>query len=208
MKTELNIESWNRKEHFKFFSNFDEPFFGLTVNIDVADAIANAKKKEVGFFQYYLFLALKSANKIEPFRFRITDNKVFIFDHVDASPTINRPDGTFGFGYIPFSDDEQQFFKSADEVIAKVRSSNDLLPAVSGENVIHFSALPWLTFTSLSHARSFTFPDSCPKISFGKIFNEDEKVFMPMSIHVHHALMDGYHVGQFVDEFQRLLNQQ
>jgi chloramphenicol O-acetyltransferase type A len=30
--------------------------------------------------------------------------------------------------------------------------------------VIHFSAIPWLDFTSLSHARSYTFPDSCPKI--------------------------------------------
>jgi chloramphenicol O-acetyltransferase type A len=34
---------------------------------------------------------------------------------------------------------------------------------------IHFSAIPWLNFTSLSHARSYTFPDSSPKISFGKM---------------------------------------
>jgi chloramphenicol O-acetyltransferase type A len=33
---------------------------------------------------------------------------------------------------------------------------------------IHFSAIPWLNFTSLSHARSYTFPDSSP-ISFGKM---------------------------------------
>jgi chloramphenicol O-acetyltransferase type A len=26
---------------------------------------------------------------------------------------------------------------------------------------------------------------------------------MPVSIHVHHALMDGYHVGQFIDQFQK-----
>ena len=29
---------------------------------------------------------------------------------------------------------------------------------------------------------------------------------MPVSIHGHHALMDGFHVGQFVDKFQDLLN--
>jgi chloramphenicol O-acetyltransferase type A len=29
---------------------------------------------------------------------------------------------------------------------------------------------------------------------------------MSMSIHVHHGLMDGYHVGQFVDCFQELMN--
>jgi len=29
---------------------------------------------------------------------------------------------------------------------------------------------------------------------------------MPVSIHVHHALMDGYEVGLFVEEFQRLMS--
>ena len=29
---------------------------------------------------------------------------------------------------------------------------------------------------------------------------------MPVSINVHHALMDGYHVGLFIEKFQKLLN--
>jgi chloramphenicol O-acetyltransferase type A len=75
-------------------------------------------------------------------------------------------------------------------------------------NVIHFSTVPWVNFTSLSHARSFTFPDSCPKISFGKMMiGIDGKRTMSMSIHAHHGLMDGYHVGQFVDCFQELMNE-
>ncbi|HJY13751.1 MAG TPA: CatA-like O-acetyltransferase, partial [Flavobacterium sp.] len=75
------------------------------------------------------------------------------------------------------------------------------------DNLIHFSAIPWLNFTSLSHARSHTFPDSCPKISFGKMITDNGKKTMAMSVHVHHGLMDGLHVGQFVDLFQELMNQ-
>ena len=30
---------------------------------------------------------------------------------------------------------------------------------------------------------------------------------MPVSIHGHHALMDGYHVGEFVERLQNLLNE-
>ncbi|HAI84531.1 MAG TPA: chloramphenicol acetyltransferase, partial [Chitinophagaceae bacterium] len=56
-------------------------------------------------------------------------------------------------------------------------------------------------FTSLSHARSFSFADSCPKISFGKMTVNQDKRTMPVSVHVHHALMDGYHVAQFIDLF-------
>jgi chloramphenicol O-acetyltransferase type A len=30
---------------------------------------------------------------------------------------------------------------------------------------------------------------------------------MPMSIHVHHGLMDGSHLGKLVDYFQEIMNQ-
>ncbi|MEL7004699.1 MAG: hypothetical protein AAFN93_18470 [Bacteroidota bacterium] len=30
---------------------------------------------------------------------------------------------------------------------------------------------------------------------------------MPVSIHVHHGLVDGIHVGQYCDLFQKLLNE-
>ena len=67
--------------------------------------------------------------------------------------------------------------------------------------------MPWIKFTSVSHARSFSHADSVPKISFGKMTEVAGKKLMPLSIHVHHALMDGYHVGQHIDLFQELLNQ-
>ena len=124
-----------------------------------------------------------------------------------ASPTINRPNGTFGFSYIDYHADLQQFIAAAEIEIAKVQNSSGLIPAVSGENVIHYSSVPWINFTSVSHARSFSFKDSSPKITFGKMTEENGQRKMPVSIHVHHALMDGYHVGQFINLFQQLMNE-
>lgn len=85
------------------------------------------------------------------------------------------------------------------------QTTSGLLTREYPENLIHFSALPWINFTSFSHARSFTWPDSCPKISFGKMMDENGKKTMS-SIHVHHGLMDGYHVGEFVNLFEQLMN--
>lgn len=206
MKTLINIENWNRKEHFLFFSKFDEPFFGVTVKIDCTIAYKKAKEKGISFFLYYLYRALKAANEIENFRYRIIENQPYNFATVNASPTINRPNGTFGFAYMDYFEEEKQFYEKALQEIENVKNTNNLLPAVSGENVIHFSAIPWLDFTSISHARSFSHPDSCPKISFGKMTENNGVKEMSVSIHVHHALMDGYHVGLFVEKFQALLN--
>ncbi|MBX7263661.1 MAG: chloramphenicol acetyltransferase [Chitinophagaceae bacterium] len=206
MKRLINIDNWNRKEHFLFFSKFEEPFFGVTIKVDCTIAYQRAKEKGISFFLYYLFRALKAANEVENFRYRIIENQPYDFATVNASPTINRPDGTFGFAYMNYFEDEKQFYEKALQEIENVKNTNSLLPAVSGENVIHFSSIPWLDFTSISHARSFSYPDSCPKISFGKMIETNNVKEMPVSIHVHHALMDGYHVGLFVEKFQNILN--
>ena len=56
------------------------------------------------------------------------------------------------------------------------------------------------------HAR-FLSKTAFPKITFGKMIQHGDQLSMPVSIHVHHALMDGYHAGQFVELFQDAMSQ-
>jgi chloramphenicol O-acetyltransferase type A len=209
LKTLLNIENWSRKEHFHFFRQFEEPFFGATVEIDCTKAYVSAKSLNTSFFIYYLHKTLIAVNGTESFRYRITDDQIYVCDHINASATIGRKDGSFGFSLIEYDVDFEIFTKNTLAEIERIQNTTGLFTRTfSDDNVIHFSAVPWLDFTSLSHARSYTFPDSCPKISFGKMkINENGKRTMPMSIHVHHGLVDGLHLGQFVDYFQEIMNQ-
>jgi chloramphenicol O-acetyltransferase type A len=66
--------------------------------------------------------------------------------------------------------------------------------------------LPWVSFTSFAHARDFARKDSIPKIAFGKFAKENDRVFLPISVEVHHALMDGLHVGRFLSRFEEMLD--
>ncbi|MEO8794310.1 MAG: chloramphenicol acetyltransferase [Daejeonella sp.] len=206
MVTKLDLENWPRKDHFNFFRKFEEPFFGLTVQIDCSAGYKKCSNDDQSFFLFYLHKALVAVNKVEPFRYRIDANQVIIHDEIMASATINRPDGTFGFSYIPYYEDFEEFKINAKLEIERVKSTVGLDPAGAGQNVIHFSSIPWLNFTSLSHARNYSFEDSCPKISVGKMTSENGILQMPVSIHVNHALMDGIHVAQFVSLFQQLMN--
>ena len=209
MKTLLDLKNWNRKEHFLFFKQMEEPFFGITTTIDCTKAYSVAKKLGTSFFAYYMHKTIVAVNTIEPFRYRIINDAIYIFDTIDVSATIMREDNTFGFSLIEYSPDYEVFAKNTSEEIQRIQNTSGLFTReFPNNNLIHFSAVPWINFSSLSHARSFTFPDSCPKISFGKMMiGNDDKRTMSMSIHVHHGLMDGYHLGQFVDCFQELMNQ-
>lgn len=202
----LDIKSWNRKEHFKFFNQYEEPFFGITLEIDCTIAYQKTKESGSSFFIYYLHKSLQAVNEIEAFRYRIdAQDRVIIHDKINAGATINRPDGTFGFSYIDYNASFEIFEANAKIEIERVQKSNDLIPAPS-DDVVFFSSIPWINFTSISHSRSFKMKDSIPKISFGKYLVKDGKKMMPVSIHVNHALMDGFHVGQYAVLFQELLN--
>ncbi|MEO4004016.1 MULTISPECIES: chloramphenicol acetyltransferase [unclassified Flavobacterium] len=208
MKQKLDLANWSRKEHFEFFKNFEEPFFGLIATVDCTKAYDNAKEAGVPFFIYYLYKTLVAVNAVEAFRYRIQDNEVVIYDRIDASSTILREDNSFGFSLIEFDRDIHTFKTIAQNEIERVRQTPGLFTrSFEMDNLIHFSSIPWVNFTSLSHARSFTFPDSCPKISFGKMTLTGAKREMPVSVHVHHGLADGYHVGLFFEELQKQLDQ-
>ena len=61
--------------------------------------------------------------------------------------------------------------------------------------------IPWISFTSFTHARKPAKEDSVPKIVFGKYTKKNDSVKMPVSVEVHHSLMDGIHVGKFFEQF-------
>lgn len=202
----LNPDTWNRRDHFHFFRQFEEPFFGITTEVDCTKGYAWAKETGVSFFLYYLHRSLVAANGTEPFKYRIHGDDVIVHDQVNASPTINRPDGTFGFSYMNYYPLLDDFVREAQIEIQRVQNTAGLVPAVSSEAVIHYSSLPWIRFTSVSHARAFSFNDSIPKITFGKMQDRQGVRTLPVSIHVHHALMDGFHVSQYLERFQQALD--
>ena len=70
MKRVINLDNWNRKEHFKFFSALDDPFWGITTTVDFTSIYQQSKNMEVptigredgtfgfGFFEYDTDLSL------------------------------------------------------------------------------------------------------------------------------------------------------
>ena len=205
-KQKLNLDTWNRKEHYLFFKQMEEPFFGVTTTIDCTKAYEKAKALGVSFFTYYLHKTLVAVNQTEAFRYRIIEDEIYIYDQIDASATILRADDTFGFSLIEYSEDLTTFAEITQKEIARIQTTTGLFTREFADNLIHFSALPWIDFSSFTHARSFIWPDSCPKISFGKMMESNGKKTMAMSIHVHHGLMDGIHLGAFLKLFEELMD--
>lgn len=79
----VDTKNWNRKEHFDFFSQFDEPFFGLVSEVDCTAAHKTSSENNYSFFSYYLHKSLIAVNKVKEFKYRISDDKVIFYDEID-----------------------------------------------------------------------------------------------------------------------------
>ena len=87
-KRVIDIPTWDRKEHYAFFGNMPDPFFGLTTKVDFTDCYRRAKADGKSFFLYSLHSILKVLNSIPEFRSRIEDGNVVQYDIlVQARPS-------------------------------------------------------------------------------------------------------------------------
>jgi len=203
----LDLGRWPRRDSFDYFRHFDKPFFNVCTRLDVTRLRQAVKARDRGGLALaYHFVALRLCNVIEPFRYRIEGERVRVHQVVDGSTTVLREDGSFGFADLPYHGDFEAFAAAAEEAIAAARASHaPFEPKPEDQARIHFTTLPWLHFTSFSHARNWGRDDSVPKLAFGRIDSDGTRAWMPLSVEVHHALMDGLHVGRFVQAFEAVL---
>lgn len=201
----IDIETWNRKQHYKHFSAMKDPFFGVTVPFDVSRAYQFSKKENLNFFGKYLHDCMKAINDVDALKLRIEDEKVVKYSVIHASATLMRNDKSFGFSFIKFNDDLHGFLKNLESEKERIMNSNALYPPTNSLDCIHCSAMPWVSFTGLKETVS-GLQDSVPKLAFSKIEANNNSLKMNVSISANHALVDGYDVGLFVEKFQYYLN--
>ena len=154
-----------------------------------------------------LFLSVKAANVIEEFRYRIEEDSVFIYDLIHPFSTVFNDDKTFSFCEFDYIDSYKEFSKHSKMSIEETKRRKGLFPKKERFDVIHYTTIPWISITSISHARNYSTGDSIPKFVLGKFFKDGNKILLPFSVEVNHALVDGYHVGLFFDRFEELCSE-
>ncbi len=205
VRRKIDLASWPRAAEFAFFKGFTEPYHGVCVRVDCTATYRFAKQHGLSIFLSFLHRALAASHRVENLRLRLDHGEVWLYETIHGGSAVGRPDETIGFAFYPYHPELAAFVRAAMPEVERVRQRHDI-ERHPQPNLIRFSTLPWLDFTSLSHARNFAFEDSAPRITFGKMTEAEGHRTMPVSIHVHHALADGLHVARFFEHFQQLLD--
>jgi chloramphenicol O-acetyltransferase type A len=203
----INIDEWERKQHFNFFKNLDSPYFSITANLDITNFYRYIKENNLRFFIPSLYAATKTANDIREFRYRIRGDQVIEHDTVNPSFTVLTDQQLFSICSVPYLSDFQLFLEEAEHVITKAKHEASLTTEPERDDLVYMTCIPWVSFTAVSHPVNLHPADSIPRIAWGKYFGEGDRFKMPLSVQGHHALLDGFHIGQYFELLQRLFDQ-
>lgn len=196
----VDLDNWERKEHYHFFKDFELPFFNIVGDVDVTRLYEYAKDENHSFFMSYLYYSLKIVNNIKEFRTRLMDDQLVNYHIINGSCTALKANKTFQYCYFDFHRDFNKFQTATQQNIQEQVKQEGLLLSPRLD-MVYYSVIPWVSFSSFQHARSLGGKDSIPRIVFGKSKKVNNRLMMPISVEVNHALLDGLHVGRFFDEF-------
>ncbi|NOU49630.1 chloramphenicol acetyltransferase [Pseudoalteromonas sp. JBTF-M23] len=204
----IDLNTWPRAQHFHFFKSFDKPQFNLTTHLDFSSLYQFAKANQYSFTLCYLYCLLQALNQYAPMRYRIQDGQPCEVDEVTLSTVFLKEDETFRFTPLSVKGSFEQFCAHACSQKAHYLDQSLLNEALELREThiaqVYVSILPWLNFTSFNHASTDTSHCSgIPKFVFGQY--QDSTGLMPLNIEVHHALLDGIHVAQFLTTLKQAI---
>ena len=192
---------------FEFFSSYELPRFNLVFDLDVTKLAYETKQSHRSFYLSLMHIIVLEMNAIENFQYRIDEEGVILSPITHVSFTDKMSDGK-RFKMVPsqFLNDRDAFITRAQETS---RAQGDTFFVPSAKTIlttVYVTSFPWGKFLGFTHATKLGPKDSVPRISWSQFVDVGHKKMLTISIEVHHALVDGYHVGLLLKQIQDALN--
>lgn len=213
----IDLNTYARKEHFKYFMSMDHPFISVTVQVDITDWFKKIQEKNQPFFLSFLYHVAHALNDVPELRQRIKNDGIIEYERCGSSYTVSHPDGTYRYCNVQTDMPYEAFLLKAkiaqEQVLLK-----DLEEDEDPESYFFISTVPWINYTSVDMPT----PNprfSVPNIIWGKYeisqsaYEENnsvklkETVHIPLTIMVNHAIVDGIHIAKFFEILKKRLSE-
>ncbi len=180
----------------------------MTFPLDVTDLHASCKRKGNRFYFSLMHLVVQEMNAIENFRYRIENGEVFdeVIQHAYFTDFI---EGTDLFKIVRTSVDEDYETFEAHALQVSKKQGEKLFQSETAPvlNTIYVTSFPWARFIHFTYATKLGSSSSVPQVSWSQFVEENGRKILNLSVEVHHGLVDGYHVGLFINQLQNRLKQ-
>ena len=200
----IDESTWERAMHCMVFRNSIEPAFCVTFEADITEFKNKVKEEGLSFTLAMVYAVCKCANEVEALRYRFLDGKVVLYERIDTAFTyLNKETGLFKVVNVPFIENLSEYVALATKT---AEEQQEYFTAPLGNDVFQCSPMPWVTYTHISHTNSGKKDNATPLFDWGKYYEKDGRVLIPISIQAHHSFVDGVHIGKLANLLQNYLD--
>lgn len=199
MTHEIDLETWDRREHYAFFAPMSHPFYSLTFPVDVTALRRRCKEEGLPFYPAMVFGVTKAMEGVEAFLYKDRNGRIVRHDRLVPSFTdLRQGSDLFHIVTLEAGEELADFCRRAKAASAAQTEFFTAGPWAEDE-LIYFTCLPWFPVTALTNERDVVPWDSVPRVSWGRWEERGNRTMLSLSLELNHRLLDGVHVGKFYE---------
>ena len=205
----IDLKTWKRRPYYDHYMDKVRCTYSLTVNIEVDGLLKKIKSLGIKAYPVQIYLIAKTVNSF--YEFRMTLNSQGQLGYWDVShpsyAVFNKASETFSSIYTPFNHDFPKFYQACENDIDTYRNAEVLFPQSDmPENLFTISSLPWIDFAAFNLNVYGEGAYQPPNFTICRYVEQNGQKLMPLSIRVHNAVCDCYHVDNFFDALQDMMH--
>ena len=203
----IDRENWERKSYWEQFTRQARCYASITGEVDVTRLTEQAKRTGYSFYVAFLYCVTAVVNRHREFRYAYDarTDRVLLWNEVWPSHLVfHDQEESFTAIWSRWNPDFKTFYQSCREDIERGKEARGHHVPDMPLNTFGVSALPWLSYTSLDINLTADGVYLAPIISWGRWRSDGSRTVLPLSMEIHHAVADGFHIARFFREVEQL----
>lgn len=199
----LDMAAYARRDEYDYFRSLAYPYVGVTVHADITPLHARVRAEGLPFFLSLLYVTSRAANEIPELRQRMRADGIVEYDVCPTSHTVSLGGGRYCYCMLRADCPFDVYLPAAVEAQEAARREASMTEsAADAESLFFVSTMPGIAFTSFVQPTPYP-ADSNPRFMFGKFFAAGDRILLPFSVQVNHALLGGQQLTAFFEALDR-----
>ncbi len=208
---EIDINTWERKSHYDWFSSFPDPSVCVDVKLKITPVLKLCEKLKntngpISSFALLMYIITNAIHSVPAFRLRLKDGKIYEIDKTDVGYTVICGEHSFINLHAHVNQSVKDFLNQVEDNknnYMKMKIFND----TNKVDDIYCSCVPWFSFLSVKQPIPVQCPDNLciPRANWCKYYYENGEAYTTLNLTGSHAFVDGKDIADVISEAERLI---
>ena len=203
----IDRDRWSRTPYFEHYLNRVRCTYSMTADIDITRLRTELKHRGIKLYPALIYMITTVVNRHREFRTCFdSEGRLGFWDRMSPSFTIfHEETKTFSSIWTPYSEEFIAFYDRYLQQTETYKNAKLLFPDPNEPpNTFPISSIPWVSFTGFNLNVYDEGTYLLPIFTMGKYDKRENRILLPLSAQLHHAVCDGYHAGLLFHELQEL----